>query len=96
MNYEFFSNLIRAFLLLLLLLLLLFEILILHCAGFTNGNTSLLKAAISDLTTGPTRALAFAYHGATYQLSRALAKYKQSIIRLNVSVVVFFLCYEAK
>ena len=43
--------------------------------GLTNGNTPVVKASLADITTGPTRALAFAYLGATWSLSRAMSKY---------------------
>lgn len=44
-------------------------------AGFTNGNIALSKSVITDLTTGPSRAMGFAYMGASFSLARAISRY---------------------
>lgn len=41
--------------------------------GLGNANIALSKACVSDLTTGPTRALAFAYLGGFFAIARAVA-----------------------
>eukprot|EP01112_Ceratiomyxa_fruticulosa_P007439 TRINITY_DN1929_c0_g1_i1.p1 TRINITY_DN1929_c0_g1~~TRINITY_DN1929_c0_g1_i1.p1 ORF type:complete len:561 (-),score=89.64 TRINITY_DN1929_c0_g1_i1:102-1784(-) len=57
-------------------------------AGLTNGNTSVSKACVSDLTVnadGETRAVAFAYFGGSFSLARTVAS---GIGGLTVGIMV--------